>query len=202
LNKMKKLIFALTCAMALSGCVTATAPQAATSADVAAEAATPAAVKFVDPNPYADYAAGMRSVEGAPMAVEWQRANAAEIEAATDPDAIRLILADDGAINALLSEVNDAYATDPFVATRIASASQFVMKPGGANAAARGRWRTALLRSARSSGDAYRTMYFLEQLRWCGDKSDAVEIAKIGAESNSKAVADFAAMVCREIKGP
>jgi len=201
LSKMKKLIFALMCAMALSGCVTATAPQAATSADVAAEAATPAAVKFVDPNPYADYAAGMRSVEGAPMAVEWQRANAAEIAAATAPDALAAILVDDAATKALLSEVKVAYATDPLVATRIAAVSQFVMKPGGANAAARGRWRRALLQSARSSGDAYKTMYFLEQLRWCGDESDAVEIAKIGAESNSKAVADFAAMVCREIKG-
>ena len=197
---MKKLLFTFSFALAFAGCTTASATGTAASADAAAESVAPVIEKVADPNPYADYGAGMRSVKGVPMAVEWQKENAAEIEAATAPDALAAILADDAATKALLSEVKGAYTTDPLVATKIAAISQLVMKPGDANAAARGRWSAALLQAARSSGDTYKTMYFLDQLRWCGDKSDVPEIMKIGAESNSKAVSGFAEMVVREIK--
>ena len=93
------------------------------------------------------------------------------------------------------------------VATKVHAISQLVMKPGCARqkkccaAKCRDLWTAALLKAAKSSADPYRTMFFLDQLRWCGKASQAAEIKALGAAADAREVKDFAAMVVRELEG-
>ena len=121
------------------------------------------------PNPFADYGAAMASDPAHPMAVEWQDAHAAEIAAATTPEALKPYLESIEAAAALLAEVKPGYATDPLKATQIAAITQLVMTPGCEKAkACRRIWVTALTRARNCSPDAYRRAYFNDQLNWCG----------------------------------
>ena len=193
---MKNLLIAL--ALALAGCATV-APDAAPADKKPLDG--PEMARLSDPNPYANYEEGMASDPARPMAYEWQTAHEAEANAATSCEAIAAILESNAAIAELLASVKPGYATDPLVAMKIAAATQMSMCTKCDKApAARARWTAALLDAAKSAPDAYRKMFFLDQLRWCGRAEDVAAIRAVGDASPDAAVRDFAALVAREIQ--
>ena len=160
----------------------------------------PVIPEIVDPNPYASYSAGMASDKAHPMAYEWQKTNEDDIENATDNSVIESLFESDESIAALLAKVGPAYTTDPLVATQIAAISQRVMcTKCPKTPVMRTRWTAALLEAARTSKDEYRTLFFLDQLRWCAYCDEAGKIRAIGAASGKKSVMEFADMVAREL---
>lgn len=160
----------------------------------------PVIPEIVDPNPYASYSAGMASDKAHPMAYEWQKANEDDIEDATDNSEIESLCESDESIAALLAKVGPAYTTDPLAATQIAAVSQRVMcTKCPKSSVMRTRWTAALLEAARTSKDEYRTLFFLDQLRWCAYCDEAEKIRAIGAASGKKRVMEFADMVAREL---
>ena len=99
------------------------------------------------------------------------------------------------------AEVKPAYATDPMAATRIAAVTQLVMCPKCDKApAGRAVWTAALIKAAEASTDSYRTMFLLDQLRWCGKPEQADRILMIGAKAKDPAVKEFAAWTVRELR--
>lgn len=192
---MKQLFILSLAALAFAGC--ATAPEAAPKKDLT----EPEMVQLTDPNPYANYGAAMASTKGMPMAYEWQKANDAAIEKALAPDVLRGFVESDEAAASLLAQVKEAYASDPVVLAQIAAVSQKVMCPTCPEAPKqRARWTAALMKAAKSAPDAYRALFYLDQLRWCGYAGEADDVRAIGEKSGEKSVKDFAALVARELK--
>jgi hypothetical protein len=95
------------------------------------------------------------------------------------------------AFAALFAEVKTAYASDPLSLTRIASLTQYVMRPAGA--AARAAYADALLAAAQRATDADVTCFFLDQLRWCGLPQQAAAVQAF-EKSDKPGVAALAAM--------
>ena len=146
-------------------------------------------------NPFSDYSAAMRSTKENPSAVEWQAANEAAIAKAVSKEVLAKLAVKPAA---LLAQVKGAYETDPVVATQIAAITQraaCAKCPKKFRAA----WNAALLKAAAEAPDAYRAMFFLDQLRWCGNPSDAAKVKALGGKSGEKSVKDFAAMVAAEL---
>lgn len=165
-----------------------------------AESPEPVIPQQKDPNPYANYGEAMKPVAGLPMAVEWQPANADAIAEATSSDALAQVAESDESMAALLAKVGPAYKTDPLAATQIAALTQKAMCQKCPKAKdIRVRWTQALLDAAQKSTDSYATLFFLDQLRWCGCPSQSAAVLALGVESGDKAVADFAALVAREL---
>lgn len=136
--------------------------------------------------------------DGVPTAVEWQNAHDKEITAATQPPELAACVKTPAAADALLALVKPAYETDPLVATKIAAVTQSVTGPK-ASASGRSVWRAALLKAAKGSADAYRTVFFLEQLRWCGLAEDVPAVRAIAVSSKDAGVKAFAAILVREL---
>lgn len=205
---MNKLLFVAVLA-ALAGCAgsqcgsrkadgSAAKPALAVAA---AKSVEPVLARIEDPNPFANYDDAMASDKDHPMSVEWQNANDAEIAEATKPEVLAKFLESDAAAESLLAEVKDGYATDPLKATQIAAIDQLVMCTKCDKApACRARWRRALVKSAMESKSVYRTLFFLDQLRWCGSADDVQDILAIAGATGEKAIADFAVMVASELK--
>ena len=57
----------------------------------------------------------------------------------------------------------------------------------------------ALLRAAQASQETYRTLFLLDQLRWCGKDDQAAAVRRLGETTKDAAVKAFAAMVAREL---
>lgn len=160
-----------------------------------------AGANLAETNAFADYGRGMASDAAHPMAVEWQNANDAKIAEATSAEALLAIVDGEGAAEALLAKVCDAYRTDPLVAIQMAAVTQLVMDPKLPNGPARRwRWASALVTALKSSVVPYRSMCFLDQLRWCGYLDQANDIRLICAQQGNAAVRDFGDMVVRELK--
>ena len=127
--------------------------------------------EYVDPNPFAEYGPAMKSTAAQPLGSYWQQEHAAEVAAATTPEALGAYLASAAAAEALLAKVGPAYTTDPIVLTQIGAISQLVMTPNCKKApTARKLWVAALERALEGSADEYRKAFFRDQLRWCGFK--------------------------------
>ena len=139
--------------------------------------------------------------DGVPSAVAWQNDNNAALETAMRPQALAAYVQSPEAADRLLAEVKPAYATDPMAATRIAAVTQLVMCPKCDRApAGRTVWSEALIRAAEGSADAYRTVFLLDQLRWCGKPEQTGRILAIGAKAKEPCVKEFAGWVARELK--
>ena len=139
--------------------------------------------------------------DGVPSAVAWQNANNAALEAAMKPQALAAYVQSAAAADALLAEVKPAYQTDPMAATRIAAVTQLVMCPKCDKApAGRAVWTAALIKAAEASSDSYRTMFLLDQLRWCGKPEQADRVLAIGAKAKDPCVTEFAAWTARELR--
>ena len=139
--------------------------------------------------------------DGVPTAVAWQNANDAALETAMKPQVLAAYVQSAAAADALLAEAKPAYRTDPMVATRIAAVTQLVMCPKCDKApAGRAVWTAALIKAAGASTDSYRTMFLLDQLRWCGKPEQADRVLAIGAKAKDPAVKEFAAWTVRELR--
>ena len=137
----------------------------------------------------------------APSAVVWQNQHTACLEAALTPAALAVFVESPKAADAILAKVQAAYKTEPMTAMQIGAITQMVMCPKCSKApAARAIWKEALLQAAEKSTDSYRTMFFLDQLRWCGTIDQVGRINAVGGKGE-KCVKDFAVMVNREIGG-
>lgn len=161
-----------------------------------------ASVPKVEPqdNEYADYGRAMAHSEAQPLTVYWQDAHRQEIDEATTRAALIAVLKTPAAAAELLAEIKPAYQIDPKVAMKIAAVSQLSMCPKLEDGAKlRASWTTALLKRARNAEDVYVKLFCLDQLRWCGHSNDAQAVNEIGEKSGEKSVADFAAMVAREL---
>ena len=139
--------------------------------------------------------------DGVPTAVAWQNANDAALEAAMKPQVLAAYVQSAAAADALLAEAKPAYRTDPMAATRIAAVTQLVMCPKCDKApAGRAVWTAALIKAAGASTDSYRTMFLLDQLRWCGKPEQADRVLAIGEKAKDPAVKEFAAWTVRELR--
>ena len=139
--------------------------------------------------------------DGLPTAVAWQNANDAALEAAMKPQVLAAYVQSAAAADALLAEAKPAYRTDPMVATRIAAVTQLVMCPKcDKSPAGRAVWTAALIKAAGASTDSYRTIFLLDQLRWCGKPEQADRVLAIGAKAKDPAVKEFAAWTVRELR--
>ena len=200
---MKKL-FAIALVAVLAGC--ATAPRAETPvADAKPLDPEPVLPELVDPNPFANYSTGMASDKAHPTAYEWQRAQGAAIAEATQPEVLGKFLASDAAARTLLDAVKDDYSTEPIVMLQIAAVTQLVMRDGGLDAR-RELWTKALLEKVGETGNVYRTMFCLDQLRWCGYPRDAKALGEVATswemradEAATRHVREFAAQVAQEL---
>ena len=129
-----------------------------------------------DPNPYWDYGPAMRSVNGDPMAVEWQDDNRELIAAATADDVLAGLVKDERSALLLLAQLRGAYSSNPRAMTQIAAVTAWVMgeepcflcfwKPSPA--AGRKVWVAALEKKLRSASDEYVRTVCRQQLERCG----------------------------------
>lgn len=133
-------------------------------------------------------------------AVEWQKVQNRALAAATAPDELKKSVASSDAADELLVQVSGAYQTDPVIAAKIAAVTQFVMKPG-TPVLQRRIWSKALLRRAVSTEDSYVAAFCLEQLRWCGDRTDVDGVRKLAACAKDYGISGFADMVVTELEG-
>lgn len=65
---------------------------------------------------------------------------------------------------------------------------------------ARDLWTDALLTAAEKAPDAYRKMFFLDQLRWCAKADQADRIRAVGTASGDNHVVEFANVVAKDAK--
>ena len=145
----------------------------------------------------------------APISVEWENKNDAALAAATDESVLAAYVTDELQADRLLSQVKEAYHTDPMVACQIAAVTQYVMQDDawywlwfdGPRASGRKVWVKSLVRHVKCANDDYVKMFCLDQLRWCGCPCTAKCIAELAAQEKSKAVKDFEEMVVRELEG-
>ena len=139
--------------------------------------------------------------DGVPTSVEWQNANDVRLKAATTPETLAKFVASDAAADALLAQIGPAYKGDPLVLTQIGCVTQLVMCPKCDKApAGRAVWTAALIKAAAESEDSYRTMFLLDQLRWCGKPEQADRVLAIGAKAKDPGVKEFAAWTVRELR--
>ena len=157
--------------------------------------------KYVDPNAYAGYGAAMAPVAGDPMAVEWQKTDAARLAEATAPKALAAHVQDAAAAGRLLAKVQGAYRTDPLTLAVIGAVSQHVMEAAvgrapGAAPCPQEIWNQALLAAFRKTKDAYVQTFLLDQLRWCGGRGREKDVRALkaqAADAHVKAYIDWAA---------
>ena len=129
-----------------------------------------------DPNPYWDYGPAMRSVNGDPMAVEWQDDNRDLIEVSTCEDVIAGIVKDEVSATRLLAQLRGAYSSNPRAMTQIAAVTSWVMGEEpcwfcfwkSSPAAGRRVWVAALEKKLRMSSDEYVKTVCRQQLDRCG----------------------------------
>ena len=151
--------------------------------------------------------AGEADDDAAPKSSAWQKEHAAELAAATAPEAIAKVVSSSDAAKALLDSVKTAYETEPLVAFRIAEVTRYVMMEpepswyrfwSSSRRAERALWTNALLDRARWASDEYVKIFCIEQLRWCAfpEQADAVRALGEGCE---KYVRDFATQIADEI---
>ena len=131
--------------------------------------------KYVDPNPFADYARAMKSTDRDPLAVNWSKAHDAEIAAATEEDALAGCVESAESAAGLLGRIRPAYETDPLTMIQIAAVTQWVMRPDPcfllfwkpSPSAGRAVWTAALKRRIAEAKDDYIRTFCRQQLDLC-----------------------------------
>ena len=134
----------------------------------------------------------------APASEKWQAQNRAKLADATKDSVLAAFVKDEASAAALLSEVKPGFQTDPVKAFQIAAVTQYVMLPGHPG---RGLWANQLLAFATKADKPDVAMFYLDQLRWCGLKTQANEVRCLGNASKEKCIAEFAEQVASEIDG-
>lgn len=137
-------------------------------------------------------------VTDAPAAEKWQAQNRAQLAAATKDEVLAAFVKNAVSASALLSEVKTGFQTDPVKAFQIAAVTQYVMLPGKAG---RALWAGQLLSFAAKAEQPDVKMFYIDQLRWCGLKSQAKKVRALGKASGKKCVQEFAEQVATELSG-
>jgi len=135
----------------------------------------------------------------APAAERWQAQNRAKLAAATEDAVLAAFVKDEASAAALLSEVKTGFQTDPMKAFQIAAVTQFVMCPK--RKSGRALWTAQLLAFAEKAEQPDVKMFYIDQLRWCGLKTQAAKVVEIGKASGKKCVREFAEQVSAELSG-
>ena len=135
----------------------------------------------------------------ATYAEKWQSQNRAKLAEATKFETLAAFVKDEASASALLSEVKTGFQTDPLKAFQIAAVTQYVMCPK--QKAGRALWTAQLLAFAAKAEKNDVKMFYLDQLRWCGLKSQAAQVLGIGKASGEKCVLEFAEQIVSELSG-
>lgn len=142
-------------------------------------------------------AAAVGKNPGASSSTVWQSNNRAAIDAATTPEALKVILADDAKRAALAGCVKSGYASDPIQMTQLGAATQYVMTPEGAPL--RTQWVKALFAAASAAENEDAVILLVDQLRWCACVKCAPKILELG--KRSPRVMEIAQMAAAEVTG-
>ena len=135
----------------------------------------------------------------APAAEKWQAQNKAKLAEATKDEALAAFVKDAASASALLAEVKPGFQTCPVKAFQIAAVTQYVMCPK--QKAGRALWTAQLLAFAEKAEQPDVKMFYIDQLRWCGLKTQAAKVVEIGKASGKKCVQEFAEQVSAELSG-
>ena len=195
---MKKLLLTTLAAATITACTSTKneSAAAATPATKEAPVAKAAPAKEIKD----DFFSPRNDFPNVPTSAQWEEKNRAALAEATKPEVLVKFVESEKAAANLLAQVKAHYQTDCIAARQIAAVTQLVMCQKCPKAPGyRKIWTTALLKAAQESTNAYRTIFFLDQLRWCGRKSDVKAVLAIGAKGD-KAVKDFSGMVARELE--
>ena len=145
-----------------------------------------------------DIKPGAAKATDAPAAEKWQAQNKAKLADATKDEVLAAFVKDAASASALLSEVKPGFQTCPVKAFQIAAVTQYVMLPGKAG---RALWTEQLLAFAEKAEQPDVKMFYIDQLRWCGLKTQAAKVVEIGKASGKKCVQEFAEQVATELSG-
>ena len=145
-----------------------------------------------------DIKPGAAKATDAPAAEKWQAQNKAKLADATKDEVLAAFVKDAASASALLAEVKPGFQTCPVKAFQIAAVTQYVMLPGKAG---RALWTEQLLAFAEKAEQPDVKMFYIDQLRWCGLKTQAAKVVEIGKASGKKCVQEFAEQVATELSG-
>ena len=145
-----------------------------------------------------DIKPGAAKATDAPAAEKWQAQNKAKLADATKDEVLAVFVKDAASASALLAEVKPGFQTCPVKAFQIAAVTQYVMLPGKAG---RALWTEQLLAFAEKAEQPDVKMFYIDQLRWCGLKTQAAKVVEIGKASGKKCVQEFAEQVATELSG-
>ena len=145
-----------------------------------------------------DIKPGAAKATDAPAAEKWQAQNKAKLADATKDEVLAAFVKDAASASALLAEVKPGFQTCPVKAFQIAAVTQYVMLPGKAG---RALWTEQLLAFAERAEQPDVKMFYIDQLRWCGLKTQAAKVVEIGKASGKKCVQEFAEQVATELSG-
>ncbi len=145
-----------------------------------------------------DIKPGAAKATDALAAEKWQAQNKAKLADATKDEVLAAFVKDAASASALLAEVKPGFQTCPVKAFQIAAVTQYVMLPGKAG---RALWTEQLLAFAEKAEQPDVKMFYIDQLRWCGLKTQAAKVVEIGKASGKKCVQEFAEQVATELSG-
>ncbi len=145
-----------------------------------------------------DIKPGAAKPTDAPASEKWQAQNKAKLAEATKDEVLAAFVKDAASAAALLAEVKPGFQTCPVKAFQIAAVTQYVMLPGKAG---RALWTEQLLAFAEKAEQPDVKMFYIDQLRWCGLKTQAAKVVEIGKASGKKCVQEFAEQVATELSG-
>ena len=145
-----------------------------------------------------DIKPGAAKATDAPAAEKWQAQNKAKLADATKDEVLAAFVKDAASASALLAEVKPGFQTCPVKAFQIAAVTQYVMLPGKTG---RALWTEQLLAFAEKAEQPDVKMFYIDQLRWCGLKTQAAKVVEIGKASGKKCVQEFAEQVATELSG-
>ena len=145
-----------------------------------------------------DIKPGAAKATDAPAAEKWQAQNKAKLADATKDEVLAAFVKDAASASALLAEVKPGFQTCPVKAFQIAAVTQYVMLPGKAG---RALWTEQLLAFAEKAEQPDVKMFYIDQLRWCGLKTQEAKVVAIGKASGKKCVQEFAEQVATELSG-
>ena len=145
-----------------------------------------------------DIKPGAAKPTDAPASEKWQAQNKAKLAEATKDEVLVAFVKDAASASALLAEVKPGFQTCPVKAFQIAAVTQYVMLPGKAG---RALWTEQLLAFAEKAEQPDVKMFYIDQLRWCGLKTQAAKVVEIGKASGKKCVQEFAEQVATELSG-
>lgn len=136
-------------------------------------------------------------VGAAPLGTKWHAVNAELVATETSDKALEVWLSSSEKCQELLLKVKTGYQTKPIDAIVIAAVTQYVMTPN--KAAKRGFWVKSIISELKKTNDAMIAHFYLDQLRWCGEKEQIPEIKAAVSQIKNKELQKFVEQLFREL---